>query len=47
MAVNIAAPKLDYARFARQGDVMLGAGVIIILMVMLIPMPTFFLDINQ
>ncbi|HIV66879.1 MAG TPA: flagellar biosynthesis protein FlhA [Candidatus Mailhella excrementigallinarum] len=45
MAVNIAAPKLDYARFARQGDVMLGAGVIIILMVMLIPMPTFFLDI--
>lgn len=45
MAVNVAAPKIDYTRFARQGDIMLGAGVIIILMVMLIPMPTFFLDI--
>jgi len=45
MAVNLSVPKLDYARFAKQGDVMLGAGVIIILMILLIPMPTFFLDI--
>lgn len=45
MAVNITAPKLDYARFAKQGDIMLAVGVVVILMVMLIPMPTFFLDI--
>ncbi len=45
MAVNVAAPKLDYSRFARQGDVMLGVGVVIILMVLLFPMPTFFMDI--
>ena len=45
MAINVTAPKLDYARFARQGDIMLAVGVVVILMVMLIPMPTFFLDI--
>ncbi len=38
-------PKLDYARFARQGDIMLAAGVVVILFVMLVPLPTFFLDI--
>ncbi len=38
-------PKLDYARFARQGDIMLAAGVVLILFMMLIPLPTFFLDI--
>ncbi|MCH5277560.1 MAG: flagellar biosynthesis protein FlhA [Desulfovibrionaceae bacterium] len=45
MAITITAPKLDYARFAKQGDIMLAVGVVVILMVMLIPMPTFFLDI--
>jgi flagellar biosynthesis protein FlhA len=35
---------LDYSRFAKQGDVMLAAGVVIILFVMLVPLPTPFLD---
>lgn len=38
-------PNLDYARFARQGDIMLAVGVVVILFVMLVPLPTFFLDI--
>ncbi len=38
-------PKLDYARFARQGDIMLAVGVVVILFVMLVPLPPFFLDI--
>ena len=40
-----ALPKLDYARFAKQGDLMLAGGVVLILFMMLIPLPTFFLDI--
>ncbi|MBU1610400.1 MAG: flagellar biosynthesis protein FlhA [Proteobacteria bacterium] len=38
-AINI-----DYNRFAKQGDVMLAGGVVVILLVMLIPLPTIFLD---
>ena len=44
MAKEVTVPKLDYARFAKQGDVMLGAGVIVILFIMLVPVPTFILD---
>ncbi len=42
---SVSLPKLDYGRFAKQGDVMLGVGVVVILFVMLVPLPTFFLDI--
>lgn len=38
-------PKLDYSRFSKNGEIMLAAGVVIILFVMLVPLPTFFLDI--
>ncbi|MDR0339927.1 MAG: flagellar biosynthesis protein FlhA, partial [Desulfovibrio sp.] len=37
-------PKINYERFARQGDLMLAGGVVVILMVMLIPLPTIILD---
>ena len=45
MAKNIGLPKIDYERFARQGDVLLASGVVVILFVMLIPVPTFIIDI--
>ncbi|GAB7024063.1 flagellar biosynthesis protein FlhA [Salidesulfovibrio brasiliensis] len=35
---------LDYEKFAKQGDIMLAAGVVVILFVMLIPVPTPFID---
>ncbi|MDR2819651.1 MAG: flagellar biosynthesis protein FlhA [Desulfovibrio sp.] len=38
-------PQMDYSRFSRHGDIMLATGVVIILFVMLVPLPTFFLDI--
>ena len=38
-------PKLDYERFAKQGDILLASGVVIILFVMMVPMPPFFLDL--
>ena len=38
------APKIDYQRFAKQGDLLLAGGVVTILFVMLVPLPTFFLD---
>ncbi|OXS29402.1 MAG: flagellar biosynthesis protein FlhA [Desulfovibrio sp. MES5] len=38
-------PKMDYSRFSKNGEIMLAAGVVIILFVMLVPLPTFFLDI--
>ena len=38
-------PKMDYSRFSKHGEIMLAAGVVIILFVMLVPLPTFFLDI--
>ncbi len=37
-------PQLDYQRFAKQGDLFLAGGVVLILFMMLIPMPTFLLD---
>ncbi len=40
-----ALPVIDYERFAKQGDIMLASGVVIILLVMLVPLPTFFLDL--
>lgn len=42
---EISAPKINYERFAKQGDILLAGGVITILFVMLVPLPTFFLDI--
>ncbi|MBU1003328.1 MAG: flagellar biosynthesis protein FlhA [Proteobacteria bacterium] len=36
---------MNYKRFTKQGDVLLASGVVIILFVMLIPLPTIFLDI--
>ncbi|MCM0756264.1 flagellar biosynthesis protein FlhA [Desulfovibrio aminophilus] len=35
---------LDYGKFAKQGDVLLAGGVVTILFVMLVPLPTPFLD---
>ncbi len=37
-------PQLDYERFAKHGDFMLAGGVVLILFMMLIPLPTFLLD---
>jgi len=37
--------KMDYQKFAKQGDILLASGVVIILFVMLIPLPTIFMDI--
>ena len=37
-------PKIDYSKFTKQGDLMLAGGVVIILFVMLIPLPTMFID---
>ncbi|MDR1490068.1 MAG: flagellar biosynthesis protein FlhA [Desulfovibrio sp.] len=37
-------PKINYQRFASQGDLLLAGGVVVILMVMLVPMPTIVLD---
>ncbi len=37
-------PKIDYQKFAKQGDILLAGGVVTILFVMLIPLPTFFID---
>ncbi len=45
MAANKALPQLDYERFAKHGDGMLAFGVVAILFMMLVPMPTFLLDI--
>ena len=42
---TVSLPKLDYGKFSRQGEVMLAAGVVVILFVMLVPLPTFLLDI--
>ncbi len=36
---------LDYSRFSKQGDILLAGGVVIILFVMLIPLPTIILDL--
>jgi len=44
-ATGGAALNFNYERFARQGDIMLAAGVVTILFVMLVPLPTIFIDI--
>ena len=41
---SAALPKIDYERFAKHGDLLLAGGVVVILMVMLVPMPTIVLD---
>ena len=38
-------PNIDYSRFSKNGEIFIAAGVVIILFVMLVPLPTFFLDI--
>ncbi len=35
---------IDYSKFAKQGDLLLAGGVVIILFVMLVPLPTPFID---
>ncbi|MFP4108240.1 MAG: flagellar biosynthesis protein FlhA [Desulfonatronovibrio sp.] len=45
MSVKSSVMNLDYSKFTRQGDILLASGVIIILFVMLIPLPTIVLDI--
>jgi len=37
-------PKINYEQFARQGDILLASGVVVILFVMLVPLPTPILD---
>ncbi len=37
-------PKIDYTRFSKNSDFLLAGGVVVILFVMLIPLPTFILD---
>ncbi len=38
-------PQLDYTRFSKHGELALAAGVVVILFTMLVPLPTFFMDI--
>ena len=45
MAEKTYSNPIDYKKFARHGDIMLAGGVVIILLVMLVPMPTLVLDI--
>lgn len=42
---NTSLPKFDYTRFSKHGELGLAAGVVVILFVMLVPLPTFFMDI--
>ncbi|KHK04376.1 flagellar biosynthesis protein FlhA [Desulfovibrio sp. TomC] len=37
--------QFNYERFTRQGDIMLAAGVVVILFVMLVPVPSAFIDL--
>lgn len=45
MSVKSHVANLDYSKFTRQGDILLASGVVVILFVMLIPLPTIILDI--
>ncbi|WP_028574806.1 flagellar biosynthesis protein FlhA [Desulfonatronovibrio hydrogenovorans] len=45
MSVKSSVANLDYSKFTRQGDILLASGVVIILFVMLVPLPTIILDI--
>lgn len=38
-------PQFDYSKFSKNGELGLAAGVVVILFVMLVPLPTFFMDI--
>lgn len=44
-SAKFAAIDIDYAQFAKQGDIILAVGVVITLMMMLVPVPTIFLDL--
>ena len=44
MAAKTLLPNINYQRFARQGDLLLAGGVVTILMIMLVPLPTIILD---
>jgi flagellar biosynthesis protein FlhA len=44
MAAKPSLPKINYERFSRQGDLLLAGGVVTILLIMLVPLPTFILD---
>ena len=44
MAEKTLSTPIDYQKFARHGDIMLAGGVVTILLVMLVPMPTIVLD---
>jgi len=41
---KFAGMSIDYQKFAKQGDILLAAGVVTILFVMLVPVPTLLLD---
>ena len=45
MSMHSSVANLDYSKFTRQGDILLASGIVIILFVMLIPLPTIVLDI--
>ncbi len=36
---------IDYKKFAKHGDILLAGGVVVILFIMLIPLPTIFIDL--
>ncbi len=42
---TITKPKFNYEKFTSQGDILLAGGVVIILFVMLIPIPSIFIDL--
>ncbi len=45
MAKAMTSVKFDYEKFARQGDLLLAGGVVVILFVMLVPVPPMFIDL--
>ena len=42
---KFASIEIDYAQFAKQGDILLASGVVIVLLIMLVPTPTIVLDL--
>jgi len=45
MAKALKTVSFDYEKFTKQGDILLAGGVVIILFVMLVPIPPFFIDL--
>ena len=45
MATRTQAMTVNYKRFTKQGDILLAGGVVLILFVMLVPLPTIILDV--